>query len=114
VVGTHFFSPANIMKLLENVRGKATSAQVIRTVMDLGEILGKVTVLAGNADGFIGNRMLMFYGLEAEFLLEEGATPAQIDRVIEAFGFAMGPLTVRDLAGKTWDCRSAGAQPAGR
>jgi 3-hydroxyacyl-CoA dehydrogenase len=99
VVGTHFFSPANIMKLLENVRGKATSAQVIRTVMDLGQTLGKVTVLAGNADGFIGNRMLMFYGLEAEFLLEEGATPAQIDRVIEAFGFAMGPLAVRDLAG---------------
>jgi 3-hydroxyacyl-CoA dehydrogenase len=99
VVGTHFFSPAHIMKLLENVRGRATSAQVIRTVMQLGKALGKVTVLAGNADGFIGNRMLMFYGLEAEFLLEEGATPEQIDRVIEGFGFAMGPLAVRDLAG---------------
>ena len=99
VVGTHFFSPAHIMKLLENVRGRATSAQVIRTVMDLGTRLGKVTVLAGNADGFIGNRMLMFYGLEAEFLLEEGATPEQIDRVMEEFGFAMGPLAVRDLAG---------------
>ncbi len=99
VVGTHFFSPANIMKLLENVRGKATSAQVIRTVMDLGRVLGKVVVLAGNADGFIGNRMLMFYGLEAEFLLEEGATPERIDRVMEDFGFAMGPLAVRDLAG---------------
>ncbi len=99
VVGTHFFSPANIMKLLENVRGKATSAQVLRTVMDLGVALGKVTVLAGNADGFIGNRMLMFYGLEAEFLLEEGASPEQIDRVMEDFGFAMGPLAVRDLAG---------------
>ncbi len=99
VVGTHFFSPAHIMKLLENVRGRATSAQVIRTVMELGNTLGKVTVLAGNADGFIGNRMLMFYGLEAEFLLEEGATPQQIDRVMEEFGFAMGPLAVRDLAG---------------
>ena len=99
VVGTHFFSPANIMKLLENVRGRATTAEVLATVMDLGRLLGKVTVLAGNADGFIGNHMLMFYGLEAEFLLEEGATPEQIDRVMEGFGFAMGPLAVRDLSG---------------
>ncbi len=99
VVGTHFFSPAHIMKLLENVRGRATSAAVLRTVMELGARLGKATVLSGNADGFIGNRMLMFYGLEAEFLLEEGATPEQIDRVMEEFGFAMGPLAVRDLAG---------------
>ena len=67
--------------------------------MALGKTLGKVPVLAGNCDGFIGNRMLGFYGLEAEFLLEEGATPQQIDRVIEGFGFAMGPLAVRDLAG---------------
>ena len=67
--------------------------------MALGKTLGKVPVLAGNCDGFIGNRMLAFYGLEAEFLLEEGATPEQIDRVIEGFGFAMGPLAVRDLAG---------------
>jgi 3-hydroxyacyl-CoA dehydrogenase len=67
--------------------------------MALGKTLGKVAVLAGNCDGFIGNRMLMFYGAEAEFLLEEGATPEQIDRVIEGFGFAMGPLAVRDLAG---------------
>ena len=67
--------------------------------MALGKTLGKVPVLAGNCDGFIGNRMLGFYGLEAEFLLEEGATPEQIDRVIEEFGFAMGPLAVRDLAG---------------
>ena len=99
VVGTHFFSPANVMKLLENVRGKHTSPQTIVTVMALGKTLGKVAVLAGNCDGFIGNRMLMFYGAEAEFLLEEGATPEQIDRVIEGFGFAMGPLAVRDLAG---------------
>ena len=99
VVGTHFFSPANVMKLLENVRGRQTSAQTIATVMGLGKTLGKIPVLAGNCDGFIGNRMLMFYGSEAEFLLEEGAIPAQIDRVIEAFGFAMGPFAMRDLAG---------------
>jgi len=99
VVGTHFFSPANVMKLLENVRGKRTSAQTIATVMALGKTLGKVAVLAGNCDGFIGNRMLMYYGAEAEFLLEEGATVEQIDRAIEAFGFAMGPLAVRDLSG---------------
>jgi 3-hydroxyacyl-CoA dehydrogenase len=99
VVGTHFFSPANVMKLLENVRGKASSPQVLATVMALGKTLGKVAVLAGNCDGFIGNRMLMYYGSESEFLLEEGATPEQIDRVMEGFGFAMGPLAVRDLAG---------------
>ena len=99
VVGTHFFSPANVMKLLENVRGRETSAQTIATVMALGKTLGKIPVLAGNCDGFIGNRMLMFYGSEAEFLLEEGAIPEQIDRVIEAFGFAMGPFAMRDLAG---------------
>jgi len=99
VVGTHFFSPANVMRLLENVRGRQTSAQTIATVMALGRTLGKVTVLAGNCDGFIGNRMLMYYGAESEFLLEEGALPEQIDRVMEGFGFAMGPLAVRDLAG---------------
>ncbi|MDB6089892.1 MAG: 3-hydroxyacyl-CoA dehydrogenase [Gammaproteobacteria bacterium] len=99
VVGTHFFSPANVMKLLENVRGKHTAPQTIATVMALGKRLSKVVVLAGNCDGFIGNRMLQFYSGEAEFLLEEGATPEQIDRVIEGFGFAMGPLAVRDLAG---------------
>ena len=99
VVGTHFFSPANVMKLLENVRGKCSSPQAIATVMELGKRLGKVPVLAGNADGFIGNRMLQFYSYQAEFLLEEGATPQQVDRAIEDFGFAMGPFAVRDLAG---------------
>jgi 3-hydroxyacyl-CoA dehydrogenase len=99
VVGTHFFSPANVMKLLENVRSKHSSPQTIATVMSLGKLLNKVVVLAGNCDGFIGNRMLQFYSGEAEFLLEEGATPEQIDRVMERFGFAMGPLAVRDLAG---------------
>ena len=99
VVGMHFFSPANVMKLLENVRGRLSSPQAIATVMALGRSLGKIPVLAGNCDGFIGNRMLQFYSYEAEFLLEEGATPEQIDSVIEGFGFAMGPLAVRDLAG---------------
>jgi len=99
VVGTHFFSPANVMKLLENVRGKRSSPQTLATVMALGKTLGKVAVMAGNCDGFIGNRMLMYYGSEAELLLEEGAAPEQIDRVMEAFGFAMGPFAVRDLAG---------------
>lgn len=99
VVGTHFFSPANVMKLLENVRGKASSPQTLATVMALGKTLGKVPVLAGNCDGFIGNRMFQYYTGEAEFLLEDGATPEQIDRVIEEFGFPMGPLAVRDLAG---------------
>ena len=99
VIGTHFFSPANVMKLLENVRGRHSSARTIATAMSLGKLLGKVVVLAGNCDGFIGNRMLQYYSGEAEFLLEEGATPEQIDRVMENFGFAMGPLAVRDLAG---------------
>jgi 3-hydroxyacyl-CoA dehydrogenase len=99
VVGTHFFSPAHVMRLMENVRGRASSPATLATVMALARTLGKVAVLAGNCDGFIGNRMLMYYGAEAEFLLEEGATPEQIDRVIEGFGFAMGPLAVRDLAG---------------
>lgn len=99
VIGVHFFSPANVMKLLENVRGAKSSPETIATVMALGKQLGKVPVLAGNCDGFIGNRMLQFYTGEAEFMVEEGATPEQIDRVAEAFGMAMGPLAMRDLAG---------------
>jgi 3-hydroxyacyl-CoA dehydrogenase len=99
VVGVHFFSPANVMKLQENVRGKATSPQTLATVMALAKTIGKVAVLAGNCDGFIGNRMLQYYTGEAEFMLEEGATPEQIDRAAESFGMAMGPLAMRDLAG---------------
>jgi 3-hydroxyacyl-CoA dehydrogenase len=99
VIGVHFFSPANVMKLLENVRGAASSHETIATVMALGKQLGKVPVLAGNCDGFIGNRMLQYYTGEAEFMLEEGATPEQIDRVAEGFGMAMGPLAMRDMAG---------------
>ncbi|HSB95744.1 MAG TPA: 3-hydroxyacyl-CoA dehydrogenase NAD-binding domain-containing protein, partial [Spongiibacteraceae bacterium] len=82
VIGTHFFVPANVMKLLENVRGTQSSPETIATVMELGKRLGKVSVLAGNCDGFIGNRMWQFYTSEAEFLLEDGATPAQVDRAV--------------------------------
>jgi 3-hydroxyacyl-CoA dehydrogenase len=99
VVGAHFFSPANVMKLLEVVRGARSSAQTLATVTALGKTLDKVTVLAGNCDGFIGNRMFQFYNYGWEYLLEEGATPEQLDRVVEDFGFAMGPVAVRDLAG---------------
>ena len=99
VIGTHFFSPANVMKLLENVRGKASSPETIATVMQLGKTLRKVPVLAGNCDGFIGNRMLFHYLREAGFLLEEGATPQQVDQALEAFGLAMGPFRMSDLAG---------------
>jgi 3-hydroxyacyl-CoA dehydrogenase len=99
VIGAHFFSPANVMKLLEAVRGSQTSAETIATVMDLGKKIGKAPVLAGNCDGFIGNRMLQYYTVNAEYMLERGATPEQIDRVAEQFGMAMGPLAMRDLAG---------------
>ncbi|MDF8334952.1 3-hydroxyacyl-CoA dehydrogenase NAD-binding domain-containing protein [Novosphingobium cyanobacteriorum] len=99
VVGCHFFSPANVMKLLENVRSAVTSPETIVTVMEMGKRIGKVPVLAGSTEGFIGNRMLQYYTGEAEFLLEQGATPEQIDRVATRFGMAMGPLSMRDMAG---------------
>ena len=99
VIGLHFFSPAQVMKLVEVVRGRRSSARALATAMALARRVGKVAVLAGNCDGFIGNRMWQFYTAEAEFLLEEGATPEQVDGVMEGFGFAMGPLAVRDLAG---------------
>jgi 3-hydroxyacyl-CoA dehydrogenase len=104
VIGTHFFSPANVMKLLENVRGARSSPETIATVMALGKTIGKVAVLAGNCDGFIGNRMFQFYNNAWEYLLEEGATPEQIDRVALDFGMAMGPAAVRDLAGLDVAC----------
>ena len=98
-MGTHFFSPANVMKLLEIVRGAKTSPEVIGAALSLGKQIGKVSVVAGNCDGFIGNRMLAHYRREGDFLLEEGATPQQIDRVIKEFGFPMGPYAMVDLAG---------------
>ena len=99
VVGTHFFSPANVMKLQENVRGTATTPDVIATVMSLAKQIGKIPVLSRNCDGFIGNRILAVYGREADFLLEEGATPWQIDDALMAFGFPMGIYRMRDLSG---------------
>lgn len=99
VIGMHFFSPANVMKLLELVRGARTGDAVLATAMALARKLGKIAVLAGNGEGFIGNRILGAYGDEADFLLEEGATPWQIDRVLQDFGFPMGLYAMRDMAG---------------
>jgi 3-hydroxyacyl-CoA dehydrogenase len=99
VIGHHFFSPANVMRLLEIVRGKATSKEVIATSMTLAKKLNKVGVLAGNCRGFIGNRMIHCYGREAQFLVEEGAAPEQVDGALYDFGLAMGPLAMGDLAG---------------
>jgi 3-hydroxyacyl-CoA dehydrogenase len=99
VVGTHFFSPANVMRLLEIVRGKRTSKEVIATCMQLSKKLGKVGVLVGNCRGFVGNRMFHHYGREAVFLVEEGATPQKVDQALYDFGMALGPLATGDLAG---------------
>ena len=99
VVGMHFFSPANVMRLLENVRAKKTAPDVLATVMQVGKTIGKVAVLVGDGDGFVGNRMLAQRTREAFFLLEEGALPQQVDKVLTDFGFAMGPFAVGDLAG---------------
>jgi 3-hydroxyacyl-CoA dehydrogenase len=99
VIGTHFFSPANVMKLLEVVRGGKTAKDVLATVMSLGKTIKKTAVVSGVCDGFIGNRMIEQYSRQAGFLLEEGCTPAQVDKAIERFGFAMGPFRMGDLAG---------------
>jgi 3-hydroxyacyl-CoA dehydrogenase len=99
VLGMHFFSPANVMKLLEVVRGKQTAKDVLATVMQLSKKIGKTAVVSGVCDGFIGNRMIEQYGRQAGFLLDEGALPQQVDRAIEKFGFAMGPFRMGDLAG---------------
>lgn len=99
VVGTHFFSPAHVMKLLENVRGRESADDVLTTVMKLGKTLRKVPVLVGNCDGFVGNRMIDKYFQQANQMLEEGALPQQIDRVMTEFGMPMGPFTMADMAG---------------
>jgi 3-hydroxyacyl-CoA dehydrogenase len=99
VVGMHFFSPANVMRLLENVRTPQTAADVQAPVMKLGRTLGKVAVMVGGSDGFVGNRMLAQRTREAFFLLEEGALPEQVDRVLVEFGLPMGPFAMADLAG---------------
>ncbi|HEY6105259.1 MAG TPA: 3-hydroxyacyl-CoA dehydrogenase NAD-binding domain-containing protein, partial [Anaeromyxobacteraceae bacterium] len=99
VVGTHFFSPANVMKLLEIVRGKATARDVLATVMGLSKKMKKTGVVSGVCDGFIGNRMLEQYLRQCLFMLEEGALPWQIDKALERWGWVMGPFRVSDLAG---------------
>ena len=99
VIGMHFFSPANVMRLLEIVRGKATSKEAIATCMALSKKLGKVGVLVGNCRGFVGNRMFGPYRREAQFLVEEGAGIATVDKALTDFGMAMGPLATGDLAG---------------
>ncbi|MHB8830183.1 MAG: 3-hydroxyacyl-CoA dehydrogenase, partial [Syntrophales bacterium] len=99
VIGTHFFSPANVMKLLEIVRGDMTSKEVLSSVMALSKKIKKVGVVSGICDGFIGNRMIEQYGRQAVFLLEEGCFPEQVDNAMEEFGFAMGPFRMNDLAG---------------
>lgn len=99
VVGLHFFSPANVMKLLEIVRGKATAPDVIATVLQVAKRIGKVAAVVGVCDGFVGNRMVSPYTREAHFLLEEGALPEQVDQALERFGLAMGPLRMGDMAG---------------
>ena len=99
VVGLHFFSPANVMKLLEVVRGAKTGKDVMATVMGVAKKIKKTAVVSGVCDGFIGNRMIEQYSRQAGFLIEEGCTPQQVDRAVEKFGFAMGPFRMGDLAG---------------
>ncbi|UHS58628.1 3-hydroxyacyl-CoA dehydrogenase NAD-binding domain-containing protein [Agrobacterium vaccinii] len=99
VVGLHFFSPAHRMKLLEVVRGKKTSAEVLKTALAVGRKLGKISVVSGVGEGFIGNRIYNAYRLQCEVMVDQGAEPQQVDQALEAFGFAMGPFAVGDLSG---------------
>jgi 3-hydroxyacyl-CoA dehydrogenase len=112
VIGLHFFSPANVMKLLEVVRGAKTGKDVMATVMTVAKKIKKTAVVSGVCDGFIGNRMIEQYSRQAGFLLDEGATPQQVDKAIEKFGFAMGPFRMGDLAGNDigWAIRIRRAQ----
>jgi 3-hydroxyacyl-CoA dehydrogenase len=99
VLGMHFFSPAHVMRLLEVIRGKATAPDVLATVMQLARRINKTAVVSGVCDGFIGNRMLLQYERQAYYLLEEGATPQQVDRALENWGMAMGPFRMGDMVG---------------
>ena len=112
VIGTHFFSPANVMRLLEVVRAKQTDKGVLATTMKLGKKLKKVPVVSGVCDGFIGNRMLEKYVQQSLFLLDEGATPAQVDGALQRWGMAMGPFAMYDMAGNDigWEIRKRRAQ----
>jgi 3-hydroxyacyl-CoA dehydrogenase len=115
VLGTHFFSPANVMRLLELVRGEATADDVLATALKLGKRLKKVAVVSGVCDGFIGNRMLEKYSQQSLFLLDEGASPQQVDAALRRFGLAMGPFAVFDLAGNDigWEIRKRRARELG-
>lgn len=115
VIGLHFFSPANVMKLLEVVRGTTVSDQTILRAMDLGNRINKVAVLAGNCPGFIGNRMIRGYMQQGAHLILEGATIEQVDRVVVQFGMPMGPFTMGDLTGLDvgWRARQASGKPPG-
>jgi 3-hydroxyacyl-CoA dehydrogenase len=99
VIGAHFFSPANVMKLLEVVRADKTDPEVVKTFMQLARTIGKIPVAVGVCHGFVGNRMLKGYARQAQLLLLEGASPQQIDSALEKWGMAMGPIAVGDLAG---------------
>lgn len=114
VLGLHFFSPANMMKLLEVVRGRQTAADVLATAMELGKRLKKLPVLTGNAFGFIGNRIYNSYRKQCEFMLEDGAWPEDVDNALQAFGFAMGPFAVADLSGLDIAWRMRKSQAATR
>ena len=98
-MGTHFFSPANIMRLLEVLRGEQTSDETLATIMAIGKRLKKAAVVSLNAPGFIGNRMLFGYTAQANMLLLEGAFPHQIDQALDSFGLNMGPFRMMDLVG---------------
>jgi 3-hydroxyacyl-CoA dehydrogenase len=112
VIGTHFFSPANVMRLLEVVRGEKTAKDVLATTMKLGKRLKKVPVVSGVCDGFIGNRMIEKYGQQSLFLIDEGATPQQVDAAMTRWGMAMGPFAMYDMAGNDigWDIRKRRAK----
>jgi 3-hydroxyacyl-CoA dehydrogenase len=107
VIGTHFFSPANVMRLLEVVRGRQTAKDVLATTLKLGKTIRKVPVVSGVCDGFIGNRMIEKYGQQSLFLIDEGCSPAQVDTAAQAWGLAMGPFTMGDMAGLDigWEIR---------
>ncbi|XP_005308713.2 peroxisomal bifunctional enzyme isoform X2 [Chrysemys picta bellii] len=110
VIGTHFFSPAHVMKLLEIIRGRHTSPITIATAMGLAKTIGKIGVVVGNCFGFVGNRMMTPYAEQAVFLLEEGCKPEEVDQALEGFGFNMGPFRMSDLAGLDVGWRSRKGQ----
>ena len=114
VIGLHFFSPANVMRLMEVVRGRASAADAVATGLALGAKLKKRPLLTGNAFGFVGNRLFAAYRKQCEFMVEEGAWPEQVDAALEAFGFAMGPFAVADLSGLDIAWRMRQAQAATR